>query len=114
MDRVDQHADRRPDSNRIQNLDGRVEVSRTIEHEGDVNETQGMVVRYLEFEGGAAVGSGEFETAVGGLASVLPPELRPFYAPFDGYACNALTVEQALRRQPDFHAAASLTEARWN
>ena len=59
MDRVDQHADGRPDGDRVQNLDGRVEVTRTIEHEGYVNETQWMVVRYLEFEGGAAVGSGD-------------------------------------------------------
>ena len=59
MDRVDQHADGRPDGDRVQNLDGRVEVTRTIEHEGYVNETQWMVVRYLEFKGGAAVGSGD-------------------------------------------------------
>ena len=57
MERVNQHADGGPYGNSVQNLDGGVEVTRTIEDEGYVNEAQWMVVRYLEFEGGAAVGS---------------------------------------------------------
>ena len=66
MDRVNQHADGGPYGDSVQNLDGGVEVTRTIEHEGYVNEAQRMVVRYLEIEGGAAVGSGDrrFEPSV--------------------------------------------------
>ena len=47
---LDRQSARGPYGNSVQNLDGGVEVTRTIEDEGYVNEAQWMVVRYLELK----------------------------------------------------------------